>query len=754
MIRENCPDLSGSGLPRKEFVVRRRIQRSLEWEKAPSQDASRPQAHPLLRLQRQAGNKTVTSLIRPAHDAAKEREADQVADSVLAGLGGTGMAKDLGVAAMAPALRGALAGRAHNLEKVRYDTSAGGAQQAEDMGARAFADGNRVAFAPGELDLTTPEGVHLAAHESAHAALHPPATSAGGQRLVHAKLRGLRGAAQETGGGKTTKGVRKFFKAARTNWDRILDGLGAYEALEDKLTAGGPPSRSVLAKARTAMLSALAKIDSALLAWQKANQHDFEEERAETHRRGAIAMETDVMETTEDFRSKAARRQAVAMLIPRVRTEMADIGKGDWSKTLGLSEESLVAVGHKDSGQMNEVTAVSYRTEDGVSMEGFFKPETGFVPGAKTAGRDVESGIRTMDPNFGARSMAMYRLDQLLQAGVTARVEFAVHEGEFGTVTEKAQGTQAKNVNWTTGPSGEGAVSVDDPTYRRCMNKLQILDAIALQLDRHMGNYFVQTGERGEVTGVTGIDLDMAFGSEFTDLGQEKRSWSAYAYRGMPTEIDEEFGNKILTIREEDVRQALTGLLSAKEVDSTVARFTFVQGKVKEAQKHGQLRKDWGRDNLESTSSSQLEGFMRGGTKSYTEVARAQAVDSDVVQAIKAARRQIRRELGEVPPRTARVFEEILTANPNEGFFSSRGVFYHKIAEMIAGRIITVDQADQIAEDAVTILFEEHGAEFDRIQVKVQEGSLESDSQIASERIAFAQNIEAALKAAANRFVK
>src|SRR6185437_10261371 len=131
--------------------------------------------------------------------------------------------------------------------------------------------------------------------------------------------------------------------------------------------------------------------------------------------------------------------------------------------------------------------------------------------------------------------------------------------------------------------SSPGSVSLEDETLQRCLNKLQILDAISGQLDRHAGNYSIQQDDSGKVTGVTGIDLDMAFGQDMT-THDSRTANAAIHYRGLPPEIDEAFGQKILSVSEDDVRGAIQGLLTPSEVEATVARFRSVRAKVQQAQ--------------------------------------------------------------------------------------------------------------------------------------------------------------------------
>lgn len=555
-------------------------------------------ANALADLQRAAGNGTVVAALRSgapgvSTDREAEEQADRIADAAVARMGAAAGLPPVTGGSLSPVLQRALAAaapRLGRLDDVRVRTGADAAADVERIGARAFASADGISVARGELGRGV-ESTRLLAHEAVHAGMHVPGDRSD---LVHAKLRGTRAAAIQSGGGKSFVLRRALFK---TNWDRILDGLGAYEEQEAKLLAGGNPSPAVLAAAKPQLLATLARIEAAILAWQKAN--DEEGQTAQTELLHKKSVEEGSASDT-DVRTKAARRQTVALLLTRVRTEMADLNSGRWSSTLGLSDAQVVSKGREDAGQLNKVAELNYVTESG-PFSGFFKQEKGWMQSSDIVGHDAESGIRQADPQFGARAMAMYRLDQLLQAGVTARVEFAVHEVvdengrkalKLGTVLESAKGTRAAETKTAINEPGKGdSVSLSDPTLQRCLNKLQILDAIAGQLDRHQGNYFIQH-EHGKVTGVTGIDLDMSFGRDFTDPTKPPRS--AAHYTGIPKEIDAEFGRRILGIKEEAVREALTGLLPEPELKATLSRFRVVKEKIAEADKAGLLRSDWG----------------------------------------------------------------------------------------------------------------------------------------------------------------
>jgi hypothetical protein len=524
--------------------------------------------------------------LEPAGDATAEADADAVASRAPLPTGPLDLPA---TGPLPPAVATPLRPDLGDLAAVRVHAGDEATSAARRLGARAFAQGTDVYVDRDEL--AAPGAAQLLAHEATHAARHDP-------KVVHAKMRGVKDALVNQGGGRTTKGIRRVVPGTKTNWDKIVDSVAAYEKLEASLLAKNP-SRQALAAARPKMVKALQAIEAAVVKWRQANNEAGAQQWSESAQ--ADFREDDDFDpdsgkgkpTLQDGREKAGRRQAINMLLPRVRTELADVAAGQWGRTLGLSDAQLVATGDSQSGQMNTVTELTYQSDDG-DFSGFFKADKGFDAAPAWQGLDV--GIRQADPNYSARSVAMYRLDQLLGAGVTARAEFAVHDGRMGLALESAKGVRAVDANMALSQAaaqaaGPGAYSVDDKVLLQCLNKLQILDAIAGQLDRHGGNYFIQ-GEGNRVTGVTGIDLDLAFGQDQASYDDPKAR-KVDNYKSMPSEIDEDFGRRVLAVSADDVRAVLRGLLTPMEVEATVQRLESVRAVVQEKADANQLRSKW-----------------------------------------------------------------------------------------------------------------------------------------------------------------
>jgi hypothetical protein len=292
-------------------------------------------------------------------------------------------------------------------------------------------------------------------------------------------------------------------------------------------------------------------------------------------------------------------RDAALTVLPRLRRELADIKQGKFNETTGFDDSSLYR--YKDNavgGALNKLDTTEHNT-----FKGFYKPET-----MKDAKYDhhsgTDTGIPENNPNFGGRSVAMYRLDQLLNAQVIVRTEFATHKREFldaagqkmgpgplasmGIIMEKAKGvemrkgiTEGEGLAYTNQQQqkllaqGQARIDINDPVLQRGLNKLQILDALCAQVDRHNANFYVEKeAATGRVQGVKGIDNDLAFGKGMKDPSTWMR---APAFKNLPPLVDAELGQTILDVQPLLIRQALEGLLEQEEIDSTLDRLKVLQ---------------------------------------------------------------------------------------------------------------------------------------------------------------------------------
>jgi hypothetical protein len=239
-----------------------------------------------------------------------------------------------------------------------------------------------------------------------------------------------------------------------------------------------------------------------------------------------------------------------------------------------------------------------------------------------------------------------------------------------------------------------------------------------------MGNYFVQTDDRGKVTGVTGIDLDMAFGKDWNKIDYESApgDWGdVYAYRGLPKEIDEEFGERVLAVSDTQVRDALAGLLGKGEIEATVARLRAAQEEIRRAKAAGMLRKDWSwnQKGVKQVDKNTMNLFTSKRGTSYENLALGVAVNKDTEEAMEAARQRMRPKISQLPELTQRVYERAFVAEDATSW-SATGPLSMVISSALASGRITAAQARQVAVKLIEVAMEQTRLRAE-LEVKVQE---------------------------------
>ena len=457
---------------------------------------------------------------------------------------------------------------------VRVHTGGEAEQMTQALKAQAFTHGQDIYVGAGRYNPGTDAGKRLLAHELTHTlqqggGTRVPQTASIGA-LVQAKLLGSYQALTAVG----TKG--------RT-WNKIRGKVREYEALEQGQVS------SIATAARLKEQSQAFKQAYPGRARSLGTQAGFEQRaitgRFDTMRSALQDLIARMNAWLATYKRKNKeytinRLSALRMLLPRVKLELRDIDSGRFAQTAASGRLTVIkynAVG----GAMNKLDHVSV---DGV--EGYFSEEKAFQePGAQPA----EVGkVKGRDPRLGARSVAMYRLDQLLGTNVLVKTEFAVSGREDPAtrqITQKMGFFMAKAGGVEAGKAATQGVdiSAEDPTLQRSMNKLQLLDVICGQLDRHMGNYYVQV-VNGRVVGVQGIDNDMSFGTGVTGL---EVGAQGIHYKGVPPLVDADTAQRILAIKDDEVRALLQDLLSDEEVANTISRLGMLRTELKKMEDQG-----------------------------------------------------------------------------------------------------------------------------------------------------------------------
>lgn len=228
------------------------------------------------------------------------------------------------------------------------------------------------------------------------------------------------------------------------------------------------------------------------------------------------------------------------------------------------------------SGAFNTVYAVKYRGRDGRPLDAVFKPLQARGDGWAS---DL-SGIDLDNPQTAMRNLATVDVGKALGFNVVPETHIGLmtlptpRKGEkgpqLGLVMARAPGQSA----W------KGAALLRDPAVVREVTKLQLLDHLVGQGDRHSGNYFISRDGHGRVK-VTGIDNDQCLGLrlthpehiQHTTHGFGKGFWGTK----MPPVLDSEMADSIRSLTPGSLKAILGDKLTAAEVDAAVSRLGHMQ---------------------------------------------------------------------------------------------------------------------------------------------------------------------------------
>jgi len=156
----------------------------------------------------------------------------------------------------------------------------------------------------------------------------------------------------------------------------------------------------------------------------------------------------------------------------------------------------------------------------------------------------------------------------------------------LGLVMEKAPGTDGRST-----PSD----LYKDPDVRRELTKLQLLDALTGQGDRHCGNDFIHKDpSTGKVT-VRGIDNDQCFGKNLSDpngiLQGPKDDPDTKGFRGvkLPQVVDQDMVQAFKRLTPERLEELLTDKLSPDEINAAKARLGIIKKHLSDLQTQSSL---------------------------------------------------------------------------------------------------------------------------------------------------------------------
>lgn len=273
--------------------------------------------------------------------------------------------------------------------------------------------------------------------------------------------------------------------------------------------------------------------------------------------------------------------------------------------------EDLMRVG---GGKVSNVFKGKFDHE-GMKSEYFYKemsppgnPAAMYGAAADTIGIDPDS------PQVGCRNIATGLVDKLLGFGVTAESRFVVMknggQNALGLLMDQAVGKTPDDLrNYRDELRA-------NPDLRRQLTKLQLLDAVVGQADRHQGNYIINyDANKKTMNGLKGIDNDSCFGKKTLNPSElvYHNSGIDKGVRGvaLPDVIDKDMYAAISDLAPQDLEKELQPLLSRREVDAAKARLGAVQQHINNAQKCQVIDpSDWGSKDV--TAILQRRGLEAG----------------------------------------------------------------------------------------------------------------------------------------------
>ncbi len=173
---------------------------------------------------------------------------------------------------------------------------------------------------------------------------------------------------------------------------------------------------------------------------------------------------------------------------------------------------------------------------------------------------------------------------------------------------------------------GDRDLNFDDPVVRRGLVKLQLLDALTAQGDRHQANYIVTQDAQGRYTGVVAIDNDQAFGTRIGNPNDLLRRVSGGVVTGpdgvkrtglqglngvmLPGVVDRDMKAAFDALTPDGLRAELAGLLPDPEIEVAVQRLNVIKSHLEQLERNGMVidSDEWGSDlvtaTLQDTNSS------------------------------------------------------------------------------------------------------------------------------------------------------
>lgn len=503
-----------------------------------------------------------------------------------------------------------------DFSNVRIHTDNTSSSLNRSLGAHAFTTGNDIYMGAGKYSPDTKSGKNLLAHELTHV-IQQRSLSDGNVAQgmwIQRKLSGTHAALNFI---YQREGERHALLGTE-NWSNLLKLLAEYESQEQQAISSGTFNQKRMSAKLLDILDLLEAVQNSKEFKSEANEKVFLE-----------------------------IRQKLSVLNRQVLREYYDITQGKFDETVGFDLRNAREVTGRDAGGLNSVERRRYTDSYDHETESMFFKEGGYGAGVDRTPQEISSAIPEQDANYAGRAVALYRLDQILNSFLsgyemdTAKkykgfkpltstqiplTEFAVggnlekKEFKIGTVMkgvgiDSANGAVNRGV-FGVSPAQTGGVNlgkenslITNPFLQRSLARLQLLDTIAAQMDRHSENIRIEVDQKGDFSSVQGIDNDLAFGRGKTDL-KEKAS-----FLGVGPIVDTNMMNALKKMNSnfKMVEEALWGLIDDLEIASIKTRLELVISELETRKKAGRIIKpeNWSHDTAKEIVSSDKNSYYK-----------------------------------------------------------------------------------------------------------------------------------------------
>lgn len=267
------------------------------------------------------------------------------------------------------------------------------------------------------------------------------------------------------------------------------------------------------------------------------------------------------------------------------------------------------------AGAAHQVTKGTYEKMDGTRESRVHKyddEELVHPHGGRFAAPD-KLGLDQTNPRLLERAVVTAKYDESLGFNVSVGTNFARHEDQVGIVMQLAPGSTASGVYGVTGNAG---------VAQREMIKLQLLDSLTGQADRHSGNYMVEV-TNGEVSGIKAIDSDFCMGPQPGDPEDIVGRHGVHLPH-LPPVVDKDMARAIRAMTHDDIERMCDNMFDDETVQAAKDRLDAVKDHLDKLEKEGNLidPKDWGTDQTtkiltETTVTTVRDGRPRKEFTSY-----------------------------------------------------------------------------------------------------------------------------------------